>query len=537
MRKINKFIFGRFIAIVLLLLGFILSCNNTNIQITNESESEENIMDIWFSHPFTKVKPESQSNGIDSYKIYMAKNEYEGCQITLRSNEKLSGLDISIAPVINETGDTLSAEILRVHQIETQKNDFYPDPLTPAKPEFILEPEKSLSFFIKLKSEVASVAGDYTSKIIIKQNNEIISTIPFEIKVWNFALPDSSNCATAVGLNKSEISKMHNVSNEIDQNRLYKAYYDYLLDNKICAYTLPYDILDDRADEYLNNPLVTNFIIPYSDDDEVIKSYYNKLSSNSEWFKKGVFYPLDEPRCNEHLYALKDICDRLENLYPSYQIVTPFFLDLQVDNKTDSIDFMTDIVNVWCPKSYMYISSNIYSAEQLNRYPSFGDRMAERKLNGDRVWWYVCWEPGDPYCNMFVDMPGVMHRILFWQQKFYDVDGFLYWSSNYWSDVQDPWTDMRTVKDLSLDVFGDGSLLYNGNKAGIDGPAGSLRIEAIRDGIEDFDMLVIAEKLLGAEFVENHIKQITTSLVKYTRDDDEFASARVALGEALDIVS
>lgn len=535
MKKINRL--QVILGIISLLLMFISSCDNINLETSNKNNTEENIMDIWFSHPFTKIKPESQTNGIESYKIYMAKNEYEGCQITLRSKEEIRGLDISIAPVINKSGDILFAEIFRVHQIETQDDDFYPDPMTPVKPNFLLESDKSLSFFIKLKSELTSIAGDYTSKIIIKQNNDIISSIPFEVKVWNFALPDSSNCATAFGLDTASINKMHNVSSDNDTQRLYKAYYDYLLDNKICAYNLPYDILDERADQYLNDPKVTNFIIPYSDDDEIIKSYYEKLSSNSKWFKKGVFYPLDEPTSNEHLYKLKDICDRLKILYPSYQIVTPFFLDLQVDEQTDSIDFMTDIVNVWCPKSYMYISSNIYSSTQLNRYLPFGERMAERKANGDRVWWYVCWEPGDPYCNMFVDMPGVMHRILFWQQKYYNVDGFLYWSSNYWHGVNDPWTDMRTVKQLSENVFGDGSILYNGNKAGIEGPVGSLRVEAVRDGIEDFDMLVIAEKLLGKDFVENHIKEITTSLVKYTRDDDKFASARVALGEAVDIVS
>jgi hypothetical protein len=182
----------------------------------------------------------------------------------------------------------------------------------------------------------------------------------------------------------------------------------------------------------------------------------------------------------------------------------------------------------------MYITGNIYSAEQLQKYAPFGDRMAERRNAGDRVWWYVCWEPGEPYCNLFVDMEGIMHRLLFWQQKFYNVDGFLYWGVNYWRGTDDPWKDMRTVKDLSMDVFGDGSLIYNGNKAGIDGPAGSIRLEAIRDGIEDFDMFTLAEKYLGRDYIHDAIGEITTSVIKYTKNEDKFTAARIKLGNELE---
>ena len=141
---------------------------------------------------------------------------------------------------------------------------------------------------------------------------------------------------------------------------------------------------------------------------------------------------------------------------------------------------------------YVCDVEHVYSAAQLEKYPSFGERMAERKAAGDKVWWYVCWEPGDPYNNLFVDQLGVQHRILFWQQYAHDVDGFLYWGANYWNGTSDPWGDMATVKQLSPDVYGDGSLLYNGNIVGADGGCPSLRLAAIRDGVEDFELLAMA---------------------------------------------
>jgi hypothetical protein len=106
------------------------------------------------------------------------------------------------------------------------------------------------------------------------------------------------------------------------------------------------------------------------------------------------------------------------------------------------------------------------------------------------------------------------------------VDGLLYWHSNYWEYVDDPWEDMATVKWLSDYVFGDGSLLYNGEN----GPCGSLRLEAVRDGIEDFEYLKMAEETIGKEATLKLINKVSKSLLNYTRDNDEFANVRKELG-------
>jgi hypothetical protein len=163
--------------------------------------------------------------------------------------------------------------------------------------------------------------------------------------------------------------------------------------------------------------------------------------------------------------------------------------------------------------------------------------MAERKAAGDDVWLYVCWEPGDPYNNMFVDHLGVQHRILFWQQYAHGVDGFLYWAANYWDSENgtlDPWSDIATVKNLSEDVYGDGSLLYNGSTVGLDTACPSLRLAAIRDGVEDYNLFVMAAELLGEDFVNEKIAEVTESLIKYTTDTDVFLAVRKSVYEAIE---
>ena len=59
-------------------------------------------------------------------------------------------------------------------------------------------------------------------------------------------------------------------------------------------------------------------------------------------------------------------------------------------------------------------------------------------------------------------------------------------------------------------------------------------MECIRDGVEDFDMLKLAEKHLGREFVEAQIAKVTPSLTEHTLNNAEFAEARKIIGDALE---
>ena len=161
--------------------------------------------------------------------------------------------------------------------------------------------------------------------------------------------------------------------------------------------------------------------------------------------------------------------------------------------------------------------------------------MAEQEAQGDEVWWYVCWEPGYPFCNMYVNENGINHVALFWQQYMCGVDGFLYWCVNYWTYVDDPWTDMATVQGwLSDSVYGDGSLLYPGKKVGIEGPVASLRLECIRNGLEDVELLKLAEELIGRDAVMEQVNKVTKSLDNHTKSCETFNSARNAIGDLIE---
>lgn len=486
----------------------------------------------------TKVKkfdplPEE---GFDDYRLYSAKNEGEDFAFVLRCDESIPDVNVEFSDFENESGDKLSAKLFREYYVETKAGEFIPDAVAAQSGAFALAKNENQPMLIAVTTDAGTAAGDYTASLRICGAGRELYEGTLSLHVWDFALPDRPACATAVGLYSESINRMHELHDPERQSEMYRRYYDFLLEHRVSAYNLPYDILDARCDAYLSDPRVTSFVIP-CDDDEKLRSYYEKLSKNPEWLKKGTFYPLDEPTSKAHVDTLRQKVEHIRSLFPDCRIVTPFFRCDALDGERDYVDLMCGITNVWCPKSYMFDSANVYSAKQLAQRKPFGDRMKERTKSGDELWWYVCWEPGYPYLNLFVDMSGLDHRLLFWQQKLYGVTGFLYWGANYWNGTNDPWSDMRTVKDLSMDVFGDGSLLYNGNKIGIDGPCGSLRLNCIRDGIDDMAMLDMAQQLLGEDFVSDIITEVTSSLTEYTRSEDTFAAARIKLGCALEDAS
>ena len=92
---------------------------------------------------------------------------------------------------------------------------------------------------------------------------------------------------------------------------------------------------------------------------------------------------------------------------------------------------------------------------------------------------------------------------------------------------------MATVKGLSPTVYGDGSLLYPGKPVGVKGACASLRLEITRDGIEDFDMILLAERYLGREWVVEQINKVTSSLTEHTPSDELFHQVRNVIGDAL----
>ena len=490
-----------------------------------------------FYEPTAKILRTSALEKKASHTLYLAKNESEYCQLALQLRSRRINMRFTVSDFKNEAGDTLTPIVCEEHYIKTTGSTVdgvRPDALIPFDQEkaFDMEAATNYVFFLGVKTAPDTAPGDYVAELTL--TNPYAPDSKFEnlkltltAHVWDFALPDAPAMETAMGLSKGEIAREHGVAADSEKaDQLYKDYYEFLLQHKISAYGLPVDILSDEAERYMNDPRCTTFCIPYASD-ETIRAYYDKLSENPEWMRKGYFYPIDEPSDEEAYARYNAIAERLSSLFPGYNMVTPFYTnEIEIGGeKTYGIDLQSGKSSILCPESVIFDNDG------------FPERAAARQALGDRVWWYVCCGPAPTtdYCNLFVQQDGIKHRLLFWQQKQQNVTGFLYWNTVYWCDAPGgPWASAWTTPWTGPDTFGDGSLLYPGRAVGVDGPVSSLRLEAVTNGIEDYEYLCMAEKLLGADFVNGVIASVSKDLTHYTLSDAQFAVVRTALGAAIE---
>lgn len=152
------------------------------------------------------------------------------------------------------------------------------------------------------------------------------------------------------------------------------------------------------------------------------------------------------------------------------------------------------------------------------------DFFAERKKAGDRVWFYTCLHPDGEYANRFVELPLIKTRLLHWINFRYGIEGYLHWGFNFWRPY--PWENAGS-RDLP---GGDTHIVYP-SKAG-PGIIESIRWEAMRDGIEDHELLSqLAEKDPDAamRLAVRHI----IDWDKYDTDLKTFRATRRELLEAL----
>lgn len=481
---------------------------------------------------------------LTDYKIYMAKNESEACNIALFSEEDVKGLTLTVE---NNAKRGLKTELYLIHLMDI-KGELWPDPLEPLRSSFDVAAGVCCSLSVRIYTTSETEAGEDEITLVLKNaEGETVFTYNIRVHIWNFSYPEKQSMATSVGLYHDCIAKQYGmVQNPRDpipeehreeHARLCAIYYEFMLEKKISPIILPYDILDPRCDKFMSDPRQTSFQVPDRVDDETLAKYYEKLKSNPEWLAKAYLYPIDEPTRKDMLDGIAENVERYKRICPEIKVGTAFFCNIGYDEKRDQVEFLTETLSMLVPKVCNFNPVNDGWGRGIpttDRFPSFADRMRAFKNSGKHLWSYVCWEPEKPYANVLINEPGSNHRILFWQQYLIGSEGFLYWCVNEWNCCADPWTDGATVKWLSNDVFGDGNLTYPGHRVGYDGACGSLRLDAITDGVEDYELLTLAEKYLGRDILETITSAVTRGVADYTFDHNVFDSVRITLGELVE---
>ena len=176
-----------------------------------------------------------------------------------------------------------------------------------------------------------------------------------------------------------------------------------------------------------------------------------------EWLEKAMIHISDEPSISNIASWKKASC-----------FVADFAPELRRIDAIESTDFL-GYLEIWVPK--------------LNYFTTWDELYEAAREKGVELWFYTCCHPFGFFPNRFLDYPLVKTRVLHWINYAYDLCGFLHWGLNSWG--KDPFGEPNPNLPP-----GDTHIIYPGR----DGPLSSIRFEVMRDGIEDYEYLLLLEE-------------------------------------------
>ena len=158
---------------------------------------------------------------------------------------------------------------------------------------------------------------------------------------------------------------------------------------------------------------------------------------------------------------------------------------------------------------------------QLNYLKTDFAHYQARQKAGDEVWFYTCVYPQGEFANRFIELPLMKTRLLHWINFCYGITGYLHWGYNQWTS-ESPFT--HTTRPHGGPPYlpaGDPWIVYPGD----DGPLDSIRFEAMRDGIDDHELLSqLAER--DAETAQAIARKHILDFDKYETDPRVFRKTR-----------
>lgn len=496
---------------------------------------------FWFDHMTEKTYRDNITpSDMNTYVIHMTGNSIENCQFFVAPTESARDLRVEITDMTDGQGNVLETKLLREHYVKIG-DDWVPDALPPLQGAVQVSKNNSQGFVLKVYAQNDQPAGLYSATVNVydAETGACIKTANVYTYVYGFSLSEHTALKTAVQMSPWVIANSYAQKgmNDYSAEELYKIYYDFMLENRISCYNLPYSLWDERVIEYLDNPRVTSFSIKESNGGDEAGAYA-MLSQKPEWLEKGYFYYVDEPTNTNLLYELRSHGERLAGTYPGFRQISPFFTNITIEGM-DQISFMQPYTQIWCTKIFAFtprdksiISGAQYLTTKLQdeQYGTFADRMKAEVEGGDELWLYFCWEPNQPYANWLATGDGTEPLVTVWQCKMTDATGLLYWGSAYWS--ADPYNDLQST--VINTVYGDGVLLYSGAEVGVYEAVSSFRLENIRLGIQDYQMLTMLEQAAGEQAADDMVAMVTKDVITYTNDDDYLKAVRVLLIQAVE---
>lgn len=429
-------------------------------------------------------------------RVQLAANEHEGLQVVVipfrRDLENVT-VKASVA-ASNAAGSPpkISCAVSLVAHVDVNDDPpyeelykgFWPDPLLSFLQSAPVKAGEHVAFWLDVAVAKGAPAGEYKGRIEVAADGCNPVVLPLTVEVWGFELPDGTHLRNAFTYHENQIKGIHRGK---WGPRMEEAYRSLVLDHRLGIDHLyrgePPD-LETLKWAVAKGMNAFNIICTGSSGgmkDRVIQALNEFVPRirKAGLFDLAYVYGFDEIRGDKFGDA-REVFDAVHRLCPGLPTMTTA-QDISFGKDTG----LRDAVDIWVPLTPSY---DVLEAEELRR-------------EGKQMWWYVCLVPIHPYANWFVEYPAIESRLLMGaMSRKYRVDGFLYylinngWERNRQVIASGPYSDWDPASCENSKhkwANGDGNLIYPGP----DGPLSSIRLENIRDGLEDYEYLhLLAEQ-------------------------------------------
>ncbi len=476
--------------------------------------------------------------------IWMARNETESIQLALRSTSKYGTLRFFSSLPRLEGGGTMPRPLIRIVgnvkvDSESRYNSFtnlpvyglcvpagclpewYPDPLVPCSGMNVqMQPLQTIGVQLQFKTSKMTAAGVYRGQLQIASGNMIVKTIPYCITVWPFALEDKP-LTTAIFDNRFWKGPEHKDYKQVDlaaflrKNMLSfdeipaKPQFK-LVDGKVTADFTEFDKLAARWFDEWDIPLAYLPIFrEHFGWGRPPKNFLGVKPYPGEWPFEGVdrgkFTPEYKRVCQD---ALKLMMSHLrekgwEDRFLLYVADEPH--ERTAGIKEQMIALCDMFHEAW-PTVKIYSSTWRYVPEWLGKLDVWGIGV-QGQVTPEQF--KTMKEAGAEFLittdgQMCVDTPyNAIERLLPLYSWKHGLKGYEYWGTDWYTHNPFEW-GIHTVhfeSDKPGNTFrvrypnADGYIVYPGKRIGMKGIIGSVRLEALRDGVEDYAYYTMLEKL------------------------------------------
>jgi len=379
----------------------------------------------------------------------------------------------------------------------------------------------------ELKVPPAAQAGRYRGQVTVTRSGHPPTRIPLQLTVWDIDLPRRRSITTAYG--GWMVSAFY--ADAPQANWLHeRVKHEHRIDNQTVhghhtAWQGNFTNIDWSAFDREAGPRLTGEKYPdgipmrrfhlgmygcgnewhwkgaAGADVRNVRSYAKRFAEHlkkRDWFDRVYMYCRDEPSPHHYDGIIRDIRAFLaadEDWAGKFMITT----------RPTPGHPLLPWIDIWCVKYHWGVEPGL---------------MRQLRAAGDTFWCYAANSPYSPHLTYHLDtLKGYEARLIKWAAWKRGAEGFLYWATALDQEYPNPWT--TPMNDFG--ACGDANLLYYGARNGprlrdnatplppIMGPLAGFRLKQIREGLEDWELLLLCEQAIGREATEQLVEEVYRS--------------------------